>query len=142
MLAWAREDAGYTLDSASERTKFSPDRLTSWEVGEAKPTIPQLRTLANVYHRPLAASFMPDPPEGFQPIEDFRRLPDAEEQRWSPALRALVRPTRAQQRIYAELLADLGEQQLELPAPPDPNDADVTGAFARAAERIDSAHSE
>ncbi len=43
MLAWARNDSGYTLESASEKTKFAVERLTAWEHGEEKPTIPQLR---------------------------------------------------------------------------------------------------
>jgi len=110
MLSWARTDAGYSLDAAAERTRFSADRLREWEAGDSRPTIPQLRTLANVYRRPLAAFFMPEPPAGFQPLRDFRRLPEATNLQWSPALRALVRRATAQQHAYADLLSDLGDE--------------------------------
>jgi Zn-dependent peptidase ImmA (M78 family)/transcriptional regulator with XRE-family HTH domain len=131
MLAWARADAGYSLDAAAERTRYSVDRLREWESGDAKPTIPQLRVLANAYRRPLAAFFMPEPPEGFRPMHDFRRLPDAARLGWSPPLRALIRRAEAQQRAYADLLDDLGEAARELPRAPNNNDPEAVGAFAR-----------
>jgi Zn-dependent peptidase ImmA (M78 family)/transcriptional regulator with XRE-family HTH domain len=131
MLAWAREDSGYTLESASEKTRFTIDRLTAWEHGEEKPTIPQLRKLADTYRRPLAAFFMPDPPPGFQPMTDFRRMPESEDLRWTPALRALIRRARAQQRIYASLLDELGEDRPGLAPAPESDDPELVGQFAR-----------
>jgi Zn-dependent peptidase ImmA (M78 family)/transcriptional regulator with XRE-family HTH domain len=131
MLAWARSDSGYTLETASEKTRFGVERLTAWEHGDEKPTIPQLRKLADTYRRPLAAFFMPEPPPGFQPMRDFRRMPDAEDIRWSPALRALIRRARAQQRVYASLLDELGEERPALAAAPDSDDPEAVGNFAR-----------
>jgi Zn-dependent peptidase ImmA (M78 family)/transcriptional regulator with XRE-family HTH domain len=133
MLAWARADAGYTLGAAADKTGYSEERLAGWEEGSEKPTIPQLRTLAGAYRRPLAAFFLPRPPEGFRPMPDFRRIPDADEARWSPPLRALIRRARAQQRTYVSLLADLGEAPSSLPRAPDTDDPEAIGAFAREA---------
>ena len=135
MLSWARSDAGYTLERAAERTHYTVERLREWEGGESKPTIPQLRALAHVYRRPLAAFFLQEPPPGFQPAADFRRLPDAE-LRWTPELRALLRRTATQQKTYLELLADLGDEPPELPHPPDTDDAETVGEFARETLRV------
>lgn len=137
MLAWARADAGYSLESAAERTRYSVERLREWESGDTKPTIPQLRILGNAYRRPLAAFFMPEPPQGFTPMHDFRRVPDVEGLRWSPPLRGLVRRAQAQQRTYLDLLDDLGGEVNELPRAPESNDAEALGAFARAALGVD-----
>lgn len=133
MIGWARDDAGYTLETAAEKTKFSVDRLRAWENedGDDRPTIPQLRTLAKAYRRPLALFFLREPPASFQPMRDFRRMPDADDPRWSPALRALIRRARGQQRIYAGLLSDLGEELHTLDEAPQSDDPEVVGAFAR-----------
>lgn len=133
MVEWARTDSGHTLETAAAKTNYSVGRLLSWERGEQKPTIAQLRTLARAYRRPLAVFFLPAAPPGFEPIRDFRRIPDAEQQRWSPALRSLIRRARGQQRVYAHLLADIGEEALELPRPPETDDPEAVGGFARGA---------
>lgn len=132
MLAWAREDAGYTLETASAKTKFPAERLARWEQGEEKPTIPQLRTLADAYRRPIGMFFVEEPPAPFEPLTDFRRMPDADDLRWSPPLRALVRRARSQQRVYAELLDDLGEERPALPRASRADDPEIIGEFARA----------
>ena len=137
MIAWARADSGYTLETAAKRTKFSADRLLAWEHGEEQLTIAQLCTLADAYRRPLAAFFLPSPPPSFQPLRDFRRMPDSEDVRWSPALRALIRRARAQQRIYVGLLAELGEERPELARAPESRDAEVIGRFARETLAVD-----
>jgi Zn-dependent peptidase ImmA (M78 family)/transcriptional regulator with XRE-family HTH domain len=137
MLAWVREDAGYSLETAAVRTHYAVERLRGWEAGESKPTIPQLRVLANAYRRPLSAFFMREPPEGFRPMHDYRRLPDAQELRWSPALRALIRRARGQQRAYLDLLADLGGEVHELPRAPHTEDPEAVGGFAREVLRVE-----
>ena len=71
-------------------------------------------------------------------MHDFRRLPDADEMSWSPALRALIRRADAQQRAFVELLGDLGETPRGLPHPPDENDPEALGTFARELLEIDT----
>lgn len=138
MLSWARGDAGFSLEAAADKTKYSIERLREWESGESKLTIPQLRTLAHAYRRPLSAFFMPEPPPGFRPMHDFRRLPDSDELGWSPALRALVRRAEAQQRAYLDLLSDLGEDAQSLPRAPDDDNPEAVGDFARSILGVDS----
>lgn len=43
--------------------------MAAWEIGEAVPTIAQLRKAAEVYKRSLAVFFLSEPPEGFVPTE-------------------------------------------------------------------------
>ncbi len=132
LLSWAREDAGHSLETAADKTGYSVERLLAWEAGDAKPTIPQLRELANRYRRPLSIFFMPStPPRGFEPLHDFRRMPDADDIRWSPELRALVRRARSQQRVYVELLRDLGDEIPTLSTVPRGDDPEVVAAFGR-----------
>jgi Zn-dependent peptidase ImmA (M78 family)/DNA-binding XRE family transcriptional regulator len=103
LLAWARMGAGLDLEAAAKKVGVKPDRLESWERGERRPTIKQLRTLGNIYKRPIAIFYLPEPPVGFQALRDFRRLPGTIVTTESPALRLQIR--RAQDR--RELALDL-----------------------------------
>jgi Zn-dependent peptidase ImmA (M78 family)/DNA-binding XRE family transcriptional regulator len=103
LLAWARQSAGLELEVAAKKAGVKPDRLESWERGERRPTIKQLRTLGNIYKRPIAIFYLPEPPAGFQALRDFRRLPGTIVTTESPALRLQIR--RAQDR--RELALDL-----------------------------------
>lgn len=76
VLGWARKTAGLDVDTAASRIGVRPDRIREWEQpGEKYPTINQLRKLADAYHRPLAAMFLPAPPEEevIESLPDFRR---------------------------------------------------------------------
>jgi transcriptional regulator with XRE-family HTH domain len=42
-------DAGFSAGVAADRLKLSVDRLEAWERGEARPSLPQLRKVANLY---------------------------------------------------------------------------------------------
>lgn len=72
VLRWARETAGLDLDTAASRIGVKRDRVEQWEEGVLAPTVGQIRTMADVYVRPLAALFMAEPL-----VDDVRRdLPD------------------------------------------------------------------
>jgi len=74
VLAWARKTAGMSAEFAAGKAKVKVEQLFSWEAGTGKPSIPQLRKLAAVYRRPLAAFYLPEPPKRFQVMHDFRQL--------------------------------------------------------------------
>ena len=99
---------GLCLDAAAAKLRVSEERLSSWESGEARPTIAQLRTAAKAYKRPLAIFYLPEPPHDFQPLRDYRRLPDAQLGQLSPALLAFIRRAHAVREAALELreLAD------------------------------------
>lgn len=75
VLKWARESAGLDLSTAAVRIGVKPERVADWESGRQDPTIQQLRNMADVYERPLAALFMPEPltDEPARSLPDFRR---------------------------------------------------------------------
>jgi Zn-dependent peptidase ImmA (M78 family)/transcriptional regulator with XRE-family HTH domain len=74
VMIWARESAGMSVEIAARKIGVKVEQLDSWEKGSARPSIPQLRKLASIFHRPLAAFYLPEPPRRFQVMHDFRRL--------------------------------------------------------------------
>jgi len=78
VLVWAREKAGLSVDSAAKKAGVKPEQLTGWETGTDRPSIPQLRKLATVYRRPLAAFYLPEAPTRFEVMHDFRRFSSKE----------------------------------------------------------------
>jgi Zn-dependent peptidase ImmA (M78 family)/transcriptional regulator with XRE-family HTH domain len=132
LLVWARRSSGLELDAAATKMGVTSDRLRSWEAGEARPTIAQLRQAAKAYKRPLAIFYLPEPPADFQPLRDYRRLPDAEVGILSPQLHASIRRARSVREAALELreLADdpiADPPRLEIQA----RDPEQFGAAAR-----------
>ncbi|MFG1343552.1 XRE family transcriptional regulator [Xanthobacter autotrophicus DSM 431] len=74
VLAWARRSACVTMEAAAKAANVPVERLEEWEHGEGAPSLPQLRKLAEKYHRPLAVMLLPEPPREFQALKDFRRI--------------------------------------------------------------------
>ena len=103
LLSWARHSAGYELEAAAKKVPVDPAKLEMWERGEARPTIRQIRKLANAYKRPVAIFYLPDPPHGFQAMRDFRRSPDHVSEEMSPELRLSIRVAQERRQIAYEL---------------------------------------
>lgn len=108
MLRWARETVGLSTLAAARRIKVPDDRVDAWETGTAQPTVAQLRVAAKVYKRSLGVFFLPEPPEGFDTLRDFRRVEGAAEAAWSPALHGDYRRAHVQREYLIEL-AELEE---------------------------------
>ena len=108
LLRWVREDTGLTIEEAARKVPVKPERLESWERGEARPTVHQLRKLAQAYKRPLAVFYLSVPPKTFEPLHDFRRLPDEANGQASPELRFEVRRAHNRRQVALELYAELG----------------------------------
>jgi Zn-dependent peptidase ImmA (M78 family)/DNA-binding XRE family transcriptional regulator len=132
LLVWARNSSGLDLPTAAKKIGVKEERLAEWEEGESRPSIAQLRKAGEVYKRPLAVFFLSEAPRDFQPLTDFRRLPDAEGGSWSPELRLAVRRAQFQQDVAEELYRVLGEEppalpEVELP----PGDPELSGDRVR-----------
>ncbi|MGH2703706.1 MAG: ImmA/IrrE family metallo-endopeptidase [Actinomycetota bacterium] len=123
LLRWARESAGFDLDTAAKKVPVKPERLGTWEQGELHPTIHQLRKLARVYRRPMAAFYLAEPPPPLKTPKDFRRLPATGEGARSSHLLFEIRQATTRRRIALELLADEGEDPPTLVLEARPNDA-------------------
>jgi len=108
LLRWARESIGMDISSAAAAAGISPERLEAWELSDdEKPTIPQLRELARVYKRPLAAFYLPEPPTDFMVPHDFRKLPGDTPAPYSPQLRTELRKAQFRRQTAIELADEI-----------------------------------
>jgi Zn-dependent peptidase ImmA (M78 family) len=114
-LRWARETAGLDLDVAADRAKVPVKKLEAAEQGSQTLTLNQARKLADVYERPFAVLFLPEPPPEASLDVQFRRLRDAPDLPWPPAMRALARRLPALQDEVAALFAST-EEEIRWPA--------------------------
>jgi Zn-dependent peptidase ImmA (M78 family)/transcriptional regulator with XRE-family HTH domain len=110
LLTWARESAGMSLEAAARKLGVRVEQLSSWEKADARPSIPQLRKIAEAYRRPLAAFYLPEPPKRFEVMHDFRRLArDADVPQRTPQLALEVRKAFDRREWALELWAELDE---------------------------------
>ncbi len=107
MLRWARESIGLSIDEVVaklKRKRITNEVVEKWEINEYKPTYVQLERLAyEVYKRPLAIFFFPEPPEEISPEESFRTLPEIEIEKLPSRIRLLMRKAYALQINLREL---------------------------------------
>jgi len=106
VLIWGRESAGLSVDQAAQKIQAKPERLEQWEAGTSQPSIVQLRKLANIYKRPIAVFYLPEPPKDYRPMHDFRRLPGQVDM-LSYHLKLEIRRARDRREIAIELLEEL-----------------------------------
>ena len=109
VLRWARESASLSIQAAAGKADVKPDQLANWENGTTRPSLPQLRKLAQVYRRPLAAFYLPEPPIRFEVMHDFRRLTKGEHPR-TPQLALEIRKAYDRREWAIELSAELDEE--------------------------------
>lgn len=120
LLTWARKTAGLSLEEAADKLglkdtqKLSAlDKLRGMENGTLSITEVQLAKAASVYHRPLVAFYLPDPPERGERGEDFRTISGEVSSRENALLDTLMRDVRVRQQLVRELL--LEEETTPLP---------------------------
>lgn len=110
-MEWARTTARLSVAVAAKKVSVSPDTIEAWESGDKKPTINQLRKAARVYRRGFSVFFLPKPPEGFDTIRDFRRVPTAAKGKgFSYELQIAIRAVQEQRESALELAKLLGEK--------------------------------
>ena len=115
ILRWAREQSGYTLDLVAQRMGKSTDQIAEWEDGAAHPTWRQFERLArDLYRRPTALFFFPDPPDEPPAITEFRRQPADVLGGLEPDTLYAVRLARARRLDLEELAqyADSGDKDI------------------------------
>ena len=79
VIRWARQTIGLSIAEVALRLKRPKEEIESWETGDASPSYPQLEKLAyQIYKRPLAVFFLPEPPEEATPEREFRTLPQTD----------------------------------------------------------------
>ena len=113
LLTWAREDAGFTVDSAAKKLKITPERLLCWENSTEQPSIPQARKVASLYRRPLALFYLKEPPKSFQAMHDYRRLPGQVGGVMSPAMTLELRRAQERRQAAVDLAQEIDEPMKE-----------------------------
>ncbi len=107
VLQWARETSGVTAEDVARilnRKSVTAETVAAWERGEGSPSYSQLEELAyQVYKRPLALFFFPEPPMEETPRQAFRTLPEYAIERLSARMRFLVRQAKTMQFNLMEL---------------------------------------
>jgi transcriptional regulator with XRE-family HTH domain len=109
-LRWARESSGLSVVEAAKRIGIRWSLLERAEEGNDLLTLREAEKAADAYERPLAALFLPAPPEEEPPEAQFRRLPGAPEPPWPPEMQLLGRRVRDRQEAAAELYEILEEE--------------------------------
>ncbi len=109
VLKWARTSARITEEDAARRAAVPIAKLQLWENGEAVPTIKQARNLAKFYRRPFALFFLPDIPNDFEPLQDFRRKGSVP---LGTASIFIIREIQRRQAWLQELIEESGEDRL------------------------------
>jgi Zn-dependent peptidase ImmA (M78 family)/transcriptional regulator with XRE-family HTH domain len=103
-LRWARQSINMPVEEVALRMKKDTDIIEEWEDGVSSPTYIQLEKLAyEVYKRPLAVLFFPEPPKELGPRTSFRTLPESEIGHLSPRFLHLFRRAQAMQANLEEL---------------------------------------
>jgi Zn-dependent peptidase ImmA (M78 family)/transcriptional regulator with XRE-family HTH domain len=122
VLVWAREQRGLDVSVAAKRLQIAEASLAAIEAGEKQPSLSLLRRMADYYKRPLIVLLLDEPPTTFTPLQDFRRLPEAEAGHYSPQLHDELRRAVEEQEIFAELRTQLGQPigRPQLPSSRDP----------------------
>ncbi|HMJ64849.1 MAG TPA: XRE family transcriptional regulator [Candidatus Binatia bacterium] len=134
LLIWARDRAGLPLEEAASKAGIESEQLRRWERGHDRPSISQLRKLGQIYKRPLAVFFLSEPPQGFDPQSEFRRLPGLTPQTESPALRLALRTALFRREAARELYERLNEPITECRVAANPNeDEELVGERVREA---------
>jgi len=104
LLKWARETSGYSIEKVASALKKEPESIRAWEEGTELPTYMQLEKLAyQLYKRPMALFFFPEPPDETQPSKSFRTLPRNEIDELNSDTLIALRKARAMQLALYEL---------------------------------------
>ena len=118
ILRWARETSGFGIGDVVlkfKRKSVTSEIVASWEEGTASPTYVQLERLAyEIYKRPLALFFFPEPPEEETPKQSFRTLPQEEIDLIEPTLLYMVRKAMVMRENLRELFEDVNPAEKKI----------------------------
>ena len=108
LLRWARERAGFDLDSLARRFP----RLAAWERGAVRPTLKQIERFAKAMRAPVGYLFLPEPPIEHIPIPDFRTRGNEYREHPSPDLLDTIYVCQQRQEWYRDFARSSGEETL------------------------------
>ena len=109
VFRWARETAKLSESDAAAKVSVKENKIKEWESGASQPTIRQAKILANAYQRSFAILFLPEIPNDFQPLQDFRKKGSDE---LSTSTLFIIREIQQKQSWISEELKDSEVQKL------------------------------
>lgn len=107
VLIWARKNSSLDIAIVANKIKVKPEQVEAWEAGNDKPTIAQLRKLANIYKFPISVFFLSIVPNNFSVMRDFRHLPEYIPAQFSPRLQLEIRKVQQRRETAIELQSAL-----------------------------------
>ena len=110
VLVWARKNSSLDINIVSDKIKVKIEQLQAWENGEDKPSIAQLRKIANLYKFPISVFFLAVVPNNFSVMKDFRHLPDYMSAKFSRQLQLEVRRAQQRREMAIELQSSLVDE--------------------------------
>jgi len=108
LLRWARERAGFNLESLTKRFP----RIAAWERGTVRPTLKQIERFAKAMHAPVGYLFLQEPPVERVPIPDFRTRANVYREEPSPDLLETIYVCQQRQEWYRDFARSSGEEAL------------------------------
>jgi Zn-dependent peptidase ImmA (M78 family) len=118
ILRWARETSGLSVQAVARKLnqkKVTAETVTSWEMGDGSPSYVQLERLAyQIFKRPMALFFFPEPPVEQTPKQAFRTLPEQEIKRIPSRVRYLIRQAKSMQLNLDELYDGINPAQKQI----------------------------
>ncbi len=117
LLVWARTSSGYSLCDIAKLFDKSEEDISAWETGSQMPTINQLKKFANKVKRPLAAFFLPEPPDEPPVPQDYRVLSGKPLGEFEPETLIAIREARNSLSEVGEMLDAIGSDRLVLSLP-------------------------
>jgi Zn-dependent peptidase ImmA (M78 family)/DNA-binding XRE family transcriptional regulator len=108
VLRALREASGYTIDEVAKKLKTTAEKIKETEKGVASFTLTQIKKLADIYHRPLAAFF----------TDTLPRMPEITDYRINREKRLTPQIYIAERRAYylGNKLADLTDKKSQIPS--------------------------
>ncbi|RYG93662.1 MAG: ImmA/IrrE family metallo-endopeptidase, partial [Alphaproteobacteria bacterium] len=101
VLTWAIDSAGFDREDVARSAGVDARKLASWEQGSERPTLNQLRDLANKVKRPYPIFFLKAPPSGNESLPDLRTRGSLTGE-YSPPLRLEIRRAKYYQTLVAD----------------------------------------
>jgi len=117
MLVWARKRVNATPDQIARRVGTSLEIVQQWENGEKRPTIKQLRTVADYLERPVSHFYLNAPPDETAPRIEMRRVFGGTDATDSFDFAREVQRCMRRRQMSLDLFERLGEAPPSLPTP-------------------------
>jgi Zn-dependent peptidase ImmA (M78 family)/transcriptional regulator with XRE-family HTH domain len=115
VVTWAREQSGLTVEEVARRMKLSQEDIEAWESGTSLPTSGQFTALRNVFKRPSALFFLPEPPAEAGMPTALRRAPALGNHTLGPEEIRQIRWARRLQDVTAWVSKDRDQSRVVLP---------------------------